>query len=78
MAVLLVERPMCLDCIAAKAGVSPAEADRALTIIATHLPLQRHATLTMMATDLQLQRHATERCRACGNAGPVYSLRSPD
>jgi hypothetical protein len=59
IAVLLVERPMCLDCVSAKAGVSMTEADRYLTVI---------------ATALELRRHDTERCCTCGNAGPVYSL----
>jgi hypothetical protein len=58
IAMLLVERPTCLDCISQKAGVSTIEADRYLTVIGTTLKLRR--------TD--------DRCHACGEHKPVYSL----
>jgi hypothetical protein len=60
IAVLLVERPMCLECISAKAEVSAAEVRRYLIDI---------------ATSLDLRHHANDRCRICGNIGPVYSVR---
>ena len=60
IAVLLVERPTCLHCISTKAAVSTAEADRYLREI---------------ASSLDLRRHASDRCRTCGNTGPVYWLR---
>jgi len=58
IALLLVERPMCLDCISAKMEVSTNEADRCLTVIGTALELRR--------TD--------DRCQTCGQKRAVYSL----
>ena len=55
---LLLDRPMCLDCISAKTGLSTIEADRSLTVIGVSLELLR--------TD--------EQCRNCGISGAVYSL----
>jgi hypothetical protein len=54
----VIERPTCLDCISQKAGVSTIEADGYLTVIGTTLKLRR--------TD--------DRCHACGEHKPVYSL----
>jgi len=59
IALLLLERPTCLDCLAMKAGLTVTEVDRYLTII---------------ATTLDLARHDSERCRVCGNTGPTFSL----
>jgi hypothetical protein len=59
IALLLLERPTCLDCIAMKAGLTVTEVDRYLTII---------------GTTLALARHDSERCRVCGNVGPAFSL----
>ena len=58
IAVLLLDRPMCLDCISTKSGLSVHEIERYLTIIATSLELNR----------------LVERCRACGESLPVISL----
>src|SRR5947207_816870 len=58
IAVLLVERPTCLDCISQKAGVSTIEADRCLTVIGTALELWR----------------SHDRCQTCGQKRAVYSL----
>jgi hypothetical protein len=58
IAVLLVERPMCLDCISQKVGASTIETDRYLTAIGTALELRR--------TD--------DRCQTCGQKRAVYSL----
>jgi hypothetical protein len=41
IALLLIERPMCLDCICEKVGVSTIEGDRYLTTIGAALALQR-------------------------------------
>jgi hypothetical protein len=60
IAVMLVERPTCVECITAKAGLSVAQARRYLREIA-------------ISVDLQLQ--PSERCRTCGNSGPVYFVR---
>jgi len=59
IALLLLERPTCLDCTAMKAGLTVSEVDRHLTII---------------GTTLNLRRHASERCWVCGNIGPAFSL----
>jgi hypothetical protein len=56
---LLLERPTCLDCIALKSGLALTEVDRCLTII---------------GTSLDLVRNDHDRCRVCGNVGPVFSL----
>ena len=59
IALLLLERPTCLDCTATKARLTVSEVDR---------------HLTMIGTTLKLRRHASERCRVCGNIGPTFSL----
>jgi hypothetical protein len=59
---LIMERPMCLDCIARKANVS------LNAVEATFLPISRV---------LRLQRFSSERCRACGNIGLAFSLTRP-
>jgi hypothetical protein len=56
--VLLMDRPMCLDCISLKAELSTTEADRNLTAIGTSLQLHRN----------------DDRCLSCGRNNPVYSL----
>ena len=62
IAVLILERPMCLDCIATRANASLNAVEAAL------LPISR---------SLHLQRFASERCRACGNTGLVFSVTRP-
>ncbi len=59
IALLLLERPTCLDCIAVKSELGVTEVDRHLTII---------------GTSLDLVRNDRDRCRVCGNVGPVFSL----
>ena len=59
IALLLLERPTCLDCTAMKTRLTVTEVDR---------------YLTMIGTRLELSRHASERCRVCGNIGPAFSL----
>lgn len=60
LAALLLDRPMCLDCISAKTELSTTETDRLLTVIG--------ATFQVLRTDA--------RCCNCGREeGPVYSLR---
>lgn len=55
---LLLDRPMCLDCVALKTELSLNEIDNYLTAIASRLELDR----------------VIGRCRTCGNTGPVVSL----
>ena len=56
---VLLHRPVCLDCISGKTGLSVAEVEHSLAIIGTALQVLR--------TD--------EGCDNCGANGPVYSLR---
>ncbi len=59
IAALIVERPMCLDCLAMKTNVSVTRVDEALTTI---------------SRDLVLRRDIRGRCRVCGNLGVVVSF----
>ena len=58
---LILDRPMCLPCIAAKSLVSVEMVESALETIATALVLQR----------------GTGRCVACGEATAVHSVGRP-
>ena len=60
IAVLILARPLCLDCLCVKTGLSATEVDHYLTGI---------------ATSVELCRHTGEPCRACGNEVPLFSLR---
>jgi hypothetical protein len=61
---IIVERPLCLSCIATKASARQLEALRCIERI--------QATLRVVM-------EPGERCRACGSTiGPVYSLPRPD
>jgi hypothetical protein len=56
----ILERALCLSCIAKKSGATEPDALRAIEA------MQRHLRITL---------ERGERCRACGSAvGPVYSL----
>jgi hypothetical protein len=57
---LILERPMCFACLAAKAGTSETGVEAALATIA---PV------------IEIHRDHDGRCRACGNVGLVVSLR---
>ena len=59
IAVLIMERPLCLECISTKAGLLAAAVSDYLTAIATHL---------------ELYRRESDRCRACGETRPVVAL----
>jgi hypothetical protein len=59
---LILERPLCRACVAAKAGLTPAEVDAALARI------QRV---------LEPRLEGRGRCRACGTIGVVVSLARP-
>ena len=56
LAVLIVERPLCVDCIAEKSGIVAEEVDPLLARIATRIAI----TSTV------------DRCRACGETKKVY------
>ena len=58
---LIVENPMCLDCIAKKTTLTVEAAETALTVIARALPIHR----------------AEEPCRACGAPATVFVRRPP-
>jgi hypothetical protein len=59
---LIMERPMCLDCIARKASFSLNEVETAFL----HIDRVLH-----------LQRFGSERCRACGTIGLAFSVTNP-
>ena len=56
---LILERPMCLDCIATKTGASLNEVE---------------ASFLRIGRVLRLRRHTGESCRACGTEGLAFSL----
>jgi hypothetical protein len=58
IAVLILERPMCVDCIADKANLPPADVKRYLDVIHRSLEVRSHEG----------------RCRTCGNQRPVFSF----
>ncbi len=59
---LIVERPMCIACVGAKAGVDSDGVTR---------------TLERTSTVLVVARDPAGRCRACGLTGPVVSIVRP-
>lgn len=58
---LILERPMCLDCIASKSGLGAADVDT--TMATVRAALQLHV--------------AQDRCRACGATTSVFSFDRP-
>jgi hypothetical protein len=60
---LILDRPLCLDCIAMKAGVSHATVE---------------AILARIKKVLTLRRDERGRCRACGTTGVVLWLLDGD
>jgi len=61
LAVLLRERPTCLDCTAAALGLSVSHVNQYLIVIGAALPLVRLDD---------------EHCRCCGEIRSVFSIRS--
>jgi hypothetical protein len=59
IAVLIIERPLCVECVAERAGVSVGSVK---------------AYLNDMGPLLKVHRKANERCRACGLVGRTVSL----
>jgi hypothetical protein len=62
VAVLIMERPLCVTCISEKSGITIAETEALLTRI------EGTVSLTL----------ATDRCRACGEPTEVYWLSRRD
>jgi hypothetical protein len=60
---LILERPMCLQCLTAKAGMTG--------------PSVR-SYLEQISKAVNLQQSARERCQACGTVGPVVSIGRKD
>jgi hypothetical protein len=58
---LILDRPLCVDCISDKAGLSTPDLD---------------ARLTLVRTSLQLYG-AEDRCRVCGTTTIVLSVERP-
>jgi hypothetical protein len=59
----ILERPLCLPCIALKATISETGVE---------------ASLARIAPVVRIRRELGGRCRACGQAGIVVSLIRPD
>jgi hypothetical protein len=59
---LILERPLCLDCLATKATLSPTVIERTLATVSTVMVLNR----------------TNGRCRACGETKEVLALKRPD
>ena len=59
---LLVERPLCIDCLVVKAALTTAVVEE---------------TLARMARVLTVYRRE-DRCRVCGSVGPVVSAQRPE
>jgi hypothetical protein len=57
--VLILDRPMCLPCVATKAGMSENSV---------------MAYLEQIATSVVVHRAPMDRCRVCGVVGPVVSI----
>jgi hypothetical protein len=56
LAVLIMERPMCVDCVSEKSGIAADEVEPMLARIATRIAVTS----------------AVDRCRACGETKKVY------
>jgi hypothetical protein len=56
IAVLIVERPLCVDCVAEKSAIVAEEIERLLARIAARIAVTS----------------AVDRCRACGETKKVY------
>lgn len=63
IAALILERPMCLECIVMRAPVT-GEKDA-----------EEH--LNIIARAVRLRREKSGRCRACGVTTPVYWIERP-
>jgi hypothetical protein len=59
---LIMERPLCMDCLVARSLVPPTDIE---------------ASLLQIRRVLELRRVDEERCRTCGNIGPVLYLERP-
>ena len=59
---LILERPMCVTCLAQRAKLSVEAAQTVLTVI---------------GRALQLHRETTSRCRMCGTVGEVFYVERP-
>ena len=58
IAVLIMERPLCVSCIASKAGLTHGEVESYLARIEVVVEIKQ----------------ALDSCRTCGKLGPVFSL----
>ena len=62
IAVLIMERPLCISCLEAKSGLDRHEIE---------------AYLARIRRVVKVRRSTGDRCRACGIIGPVYWLIQP-
>jgi len=59
---LILDRPLCLDCLATKSNTTPMAIERLLTTIGTAVRVRR----------------ASDRCRACGETKETVSIGRPE
>ena len=59
IALLIVERPLCLPCISVRAGLSEPDVQ---------------SYLIRIRNSLKVYHEDSDRCRACGTIGKVYAL----
>jgi hypothetical protein len=59
---LIMERPLCMDCIVARASATPTDVE---------------ASFLRIHYVLELRRAEGERCRTCGTIGRVFYLDRP-
>jgi len=62
IAALILERPLCIECIEAKTGLDRRETQ---------------AYLVRIARVVQLRRSKGDRCQSCGEVGRVFWLIQP-
>ena len=58
IAVLIMERPLCVSCISSKTGLTHGEVESYLARIESTVDVKQ----------------ALDQCRTCGSLGPVFSL----
>jgi len=59
---LIIERPLCVECVMTKASIGAADLD---------------AALSRIEAVLELIRNERDRCRTCGRVGGTVSLVRP-
>lgn len=60
---LILERPLCIECICEKSGMKPARVN---------------ALLAKIGRVMKVRKFPKARCRSCGEDRPTVSIDSPD